>query len=176
VPDDAWYAKAVSFIAAREITTGTGADCFSPESKLTRGQFIVMLMRAYGLSPDLNPEDNFSDAGSTYYTGYLAAAKRLGMSAGIGDNMFAPEKDIARQEMCTLLYNGLKVIGQLPQGDSGKTLDQFSDAKRIDSWAREAMALLVKTGVISGNGGMLNPTSTTTRAEMSQLLYNLLSK
>ena len=63
-----------------------------------------------------------------------------------------------------LLYNALKVIGKLPQGDSGKTLDHFSDAGQIDSWAKEAMTLLVKTGTIGGNAGKLNPTSTTTRA------------
>jgi len=31
-------------------------------------------------------------------------------------------------EMFTLLHNALKLIGQLPEGDSGKTLDQFTDA------------------------------------------------
>ena len=35
--------------------------------------------------------DNFSDAGNTYYTGYLAAAKRLGITAGLGDNLLCPE-------------------------------------------------------------------------------------
>ena len=63
--------------------------------------------------------------------GYLAAAKRLGISAGVGDNLFAPENAITRQEMFTLLYNGLKVIGKLPRGNSGKTLSDFSDAGDI---------------------------------------------
>lgn len=176
VASGAWYAPAVSFIAAREITTGTGSGNYSPEARLSRGQFIVMLMKAYEMAPDANPRENFSDAGGTYYTSYLAAAKRLGISAGIGNNVFAPEKEITRQEMFTLLYNALKVIGQLPQGDSDKMLDHFSDAGKIDSWAKEAMALLVKTGTIGGDAGKLNPTSTTTRAEMAQVLYNLLLK
>lgn len=176
VVPDAWYNKAVSFIAARGITTGTGGGNYSPDAKLTRAQFIVMLMKAYDIAQDANPKDNFFDAGSTYYTDYLAAAKRLGISEGVGNNMFAPEKEITRQEMFTLLYNALKVIGQLPQGDSGKTLDHFIDAGQISSWAKGAMRLLVKTGTISGNTGKLSPTSTTTRAEMAQVLYNLLSK
>lgn len=81
-----------------------------------------------------------------------------------------------QQVLFILLYNALNVIGQLPQGDSGKTLDHFSDVGQIDSWAKEAMKLLVETGTIGGNAGMLNPTSTTSRAEMAQVLYNLLSK
>jgi len=176
VAKDAWYAKAVSFIAARDITTGTGGGNFSPEAKLSRGQFIVMLMKAYGITPDTNPEDNFADAGSTYYTGYLAAARRLGISAGVGNNMFAPEREITRQEMFTLLYNGLKVIGKLPRGNSGKTLSDFSDSGDIAPWAKDAMKLLVETGTVGGSGGKLTPTDTTTRAQMAQVLYSLLSK
>jgi len=177
VADTAWYAPAVSFIAAREITSGTcNGSTYSPEAKLTRGEFIVLMMRAYGIEPDENPTDNFADADDTYYTGYLAAAKRLGITAGVGENKYAPAAQITRQEMFTLLYNALKVIGQLPMGDSGKTVLDFSDAAQISAWAQEAMTLLVETGTVGGNNGMLTPTGTTTRAEMAQVLYNLLGK
>ncbi len=90
--------------------------------------------------------------------------------------MYAPGKEITRQEMFTLLYNALKVIGQLPTGESGKTPTNFTDAGQIASWATEAMTLLVETGTVGGSSGKLNPTGTTTRAEMAQVLYNLLSK
>jgi len=176
VAASAWYNKAVGFIAGRGITAGTGNGNYSSEAKLTRCEFLVMMLRAYGIAPDASPKDNFTDAGSTYYTGYLAAAKRLGITEGVGNNMFAPGKEITRQEMFTLLYNTLKVIKQLPQGDSGKSLSSFSDASDIASWAKEAMALLVETGTIGGNAGKLSPGSTTTRAEMAQVIYNLFSK
>ena len=177
VAANVWYSKAVSFIAARGITEGTGDGNYSPDAKLTRAEFLVMLMRTYGIAPDVNPTDNFADAGNTWYTGHLAAAKRLGISDGVGHNMFAPGKEITRQEMFTLLYNALKLIGSLPEGSSGKTLSDFVDAGDIASaWAKDAMTLLVETGTISGSGGRLSPTSTSTRAEMAQVLYNLLSK
>ncbi|MEL7566115.1 MAG: S-layer homology domain-containing protein [Dehalobacterium sp.] len=176
VASGAWYNKAVSFIAARGITTGTGNGKYSPEAKLTRGEFIVLMMRAYGITPDENPTNNFADAGNTYYTGYLAAAKRLGISSGVGNNTYAPGKEITRQEMFTLLYNALKVIDQLPQDSSGKSLSDFTDVNSVADWAEEAMTLLVKTGTIGGSNGALTPLSTTTRAEMAQVLYNLLGK
>lgn len=176
VPGDAWYAKPVAFIAAREITLGTGDGNFSPEGLLTRGQFIVMLMRAYGIAPDVNFTDNFSDAGDTYYTGYLAAAKRLGISAGVGNNLFAPEREISRQEAFALLYNAQNAVSRLPEDKSGKTLSDFSDAGLLDTWALEAVSHLVETGVVRGSGGKLNPADNMTRAEMAQLLYNLLAK
>ncbi|MGI6141957.1 MAG: S-layer homology domain-containing protein [Caldicoprobacterales bacterium] len=176
VKSNAWYQKAVAFIAAREITKGTGAGKFSPEALLSCGEFIVLLMRAYGIDPDDNPTDNFADAGNTYYTGYLAEAKRLGITKGVGNNLYAPGNNITRQEMFTLLYNVLEVISQLPKGSSGKNISSFADENIIAPWAREAMDYFVKAGTISGSGGKLYPENTSSRAEMAQVLYNLLSK
>lgn len=176
VAPGAWYSKAVSFIAARNITTGTGNGNYSPKAKLTRGEYIVLVMRAYRIAPDENATDNFADAGNTYYTGYLAAARRLRISAGVGNNMFAPGREITRQEMFTLLFNALKVIRQLPQGISGKTLSDFTDAGQIDAWAKEALSFLVKHSVVDGYAGKLSPAHMSTRAEMAQVLYNLLGK
>jgi len=176
VPAGVWHESAVTFLAARDITTGTGDGKFSPDAALTRGQFIVMLMRAYGIEPDASPADNFADAGSIYYTNYLAAAKRLGISNSIGNNLFAPDRKITRQEMFTLLYNALTVIGEFPEGNSGKKLSDFSDASDIAPWASNSMELLVETGTISGSDGKLSPSDSTTRSEMTEVLYNLLTK
>lgn len=175
VSEDAWYGKAVGFIAARDITTGTGNGKFSPDAKLTRGAFLVMVMKAYGIDPVSNGADNFADAGDTWYTDYLAGAKQRGISAGTGNNLFAPDKEITREEMFTLLYNTLKSVEALPQENSGNQLSAFSDAAQVSSWAKEAMTLLVQAGTVSGNNGKLSPATTTTRAEMAQVLLNLLS-
>jgi hypothetical protein len=176
VKDSAWYAKAVSYMAARGITSGTDGDSFSPDAALTRGQFITLMMRAYGISPDANPGDNFADSGDTYYTGYLAAAKRLGIAQGIGGNRFAPGEAITRQDMAAMLYNALKTINRLPQNHTGKNLNDFTDSGTISAYAREAVEYMAEAEVISGSGGKLAPAATTTRAQMTQVLYNLLAK
>lgn len=173
---DAWYREAVNFIAARKITSGTGNGNYSPTNQLTRSEFIVMLMKAYGIEPDKNPSNNFADAGNTYYTNYLAAAKRLGISAGVGNNLFVPDRHITRQEMFTMLYNALKAINRLPEGSDGKHLAGFSDKEDISPWAMEAIQRLVETGTIIGSGGKLLPKETATRAQLAQVLYSLLSK
>jgi len=78
--------------------------------------------------------------------------------------------------MFTLLYNALKLLNRLPGGDSGKTLADFMDGGEIESWAIEALTFLVKSGVVEGSDGCLNPNDTATRAEMAQLFYNLLGR
>ncbi|SMC69885.1 S-layer homology domain-containing protein [Papillibacter cinnamivorans] len=176
VTETDWYYSAVRFIAAREITLGIGNGLYGPAKQITRGEFLVMLMRAYGIEPDTNPADNFSDAGDTYYTNYLAAAKRLGITNGVGNNRFAPEDLISRQDMFTLLYRALDVLGELPQGTGKANLTAYPDAGLIADYAQDAISTFVAAGVVSGSGGMLNPTGLSTRAEMAQILYNLLSK
>ena len=174
VQQDAWYANAVGYVAARGITTGTGNGSFSPNASLTRGQFIVMLLRAFGISPAENLTDNFTDAGNTYYTKYLAAAKQLGIAGGIGNNLFAPDREITRQEMCTLLYHALGLLNRLPEGASGKTMADFLDKADIASWASDAVTAFVKAGVLNGSDDKLLPTGILSRAQMAQIFYNLM--
>ncbi len=180
VSANAWYKKAVDFIAARKITTGTGENQFSPDAKLTRAQFVVLLMNSYAISPEMNKEfdhmDNFNDSGDNYYTDYLLVAKGLGIVNGIGNNLFAPEQEITRQEMFVMLYNALKVIGEVPASWTDKQLSSFNDAVEIADWAEEALSTLVKANIVSGSKNSLNPTASTTRAEIAQVLYNLFSK
>ena len=75
--------------------------------------------------------------------------------------------------MITLLHNALNLIDQPPQGSSDKTLMDFTDAAEVVPWAKDAMSDFVESGVVYGSGGKLNPTSTTTRAEIAQVLYSL---
>lgn len=171
-----WYAGAVDFVAARGITTGTGDNLFSPDATLTRGQFLVMVMRAYGIAPDSSPQDNFADAGNDYYTGYLATAKRLGIASGVGNDCYAPDQAITRQEMCVLLHNALKILGRLPDAKVANQLMDYPDAAEVASWAKDAMTLFVQAGAIHGDAGLLAPADVTSRAQMAQTLYNLMTK
>lgn len=172
----AWYKNAIDFIAARKITTGIDENNFGPNVKLTRAQYLVMIMKAYGIAPADNAAANFADAGNTYYTGYLAKAKELGLSNGDGNNRFGPNKNITRQDMFTLLYRTLDSIGELPSVTNGKKLSDFSDSDQIKTYAQAPMETLAAASIISGNNGKLTPQGTSTRAEMAQVLYNLLSK
>lgn len=75
-----------------------------------------------------------------------------------------------------MLYNALNVIGKLPSGTSGKTLSDFSDAGDIETWAKDAVQLLVETGMVKGDGNRLLPSDNATRAQVVQMFYNLLSE
>jgi len=180
VKEQAWYKNAVDFVVARGITSGTGANRFEPETQLNRADFVVMLMNAY--APDLEKLSgnqqigNFDDAGNTYYTDELLTAKRLGLINGTGQNLFEPELEITRQEMMVILHNMLKILGEVPTPFMNLQLSSFNDADQVADWAEVAIVTFVNSGIVVGYNYNLNPEDFMTRAEIAQILFNLLSK
>ncbi len=165
-----WFYDAVMFVFENGIASGMTSTEYAPDVKVTRAQFVTMLCNAYGIEPRTG--DNFDDAGDTWYTGYLAAVKQLGISTGIGDNKFAPEAEITREQMVTMLYNYLKSIGEVGEVASETT---FADNDSISAWAKEAVAFANENGYVSGKGeNMFDPHGTATRAELAQIFYNIL--
>ncbi|MDR1638880.1 MAG: fibronectin type III domain-containing protein [Clostridiales bacterium] len=174
VPSGAWHEEPIGFLAARGIVSGTGNGFFAPSSPVKRADFLIMIMNAYGLKPDTQPEPNFDDAGSGYWAYYLSAAKRLGIAAGTGSNMFNPAAPITRQDMLVLLYRVLDSLNELPEGIVGRSVDSFGDASELAGYARNAVKLFVETGAIVGDGQSLSPQAQTSRAQAAQTLYALL--
>lgn len=113
VAESTWYSKVVTFIAAREITKGTRGGNFSPEAKLTRGQFMVMLMKAYGIVPDEDAKDNFEDADSIapWANEAMQHLVETGIIRGNGGRL-NPTGIVTRGEMAQVLYN---LLGSLIQ-------------------------------------------------------------
>jgi len=174
---NAWYNEAVGFMSARGIVKGVGGGRFAPEFNVTRADFLIMVMNSYGIELDTTISNNFTDAGSKYYTQYLSTAKRLGLVNGVGNNKYAPEINISRQDMFVTLYRALNKLGELPTDTSGgKSLASFNDAGDTATYARDAMKLFVETGTILGDGTKLTPKATSTRAQAAQILNNLLTK
>ena len=169
-----WYFNAVNFISARQITIGIGENKFAPMDTLSRAQFLVMIMRAYGIEADEVIASNFSDAGDTYYSGYLAAAKRLGISYGIGDNMFGPELSISRQDMFTLYYRTMVILDNFVANSEAASLENFGDFDQVSDYAVESIEKLFSEGIISGMDGNLAPLNYSTRAQIAQMIYNQL--
>ena len=76
--------------------------------------------------------------------------------------------------MFVLLYRLLKIFDDLPVAVQKNTLANFVDADQIDSWALDAMTLFADSMIIQGSGQKINPKETTNRAQMAQVLYNIL--
>jgi len=172
-PSDYYYAPAIFFGARGVIEAGD----LEPKTVLTRGEAIVLIMKAYGIEPLEDAEDNFSDAEGPY-AGYFAKAKAIGLTKGIGNNMVGADVPMTREMMFTLIYNILDIMGELPETDViAKDPTSFSDYSELSDWAVEATSALIEKGIIEGTGNnTLSPKATAVRAEMLTILYRLLNK
>jgi hypothetical protein len=168
-----WAAPAVSYLYSKGIVKGAGDGNFHPTDNVTRGDFILMVTRAFNLTS--YSTDNFPDVPlGVYYYSAVATAKYFGIVTG-SDGKFNPTANLSRQDAMVILSRTLSHKGlSLAQGTAGD-LSSFSDASQVSDYAVTAMASLVKSGVLTGSGGNLNPKSMITRAEMAVILYRVLT-
>ncbi|WP_379140532.1 glycoside hydrolase family 3 N-terminal domain-containing protein [Paenibacillus sp. sgz500992] len=167
-----WAKQAIEVLASKGVIQGTSDTTFAPNAKIKRADFIVLLVKALGLTEVAG--DNFADVKSTaYYAEAIGIAKKLGIVQGKGGNVFEPEANITRQEMMALATRALGAAQiHLEQG-SAADLTRFDDITKIAPFAVEDIATLVKNGIVSGNGTLVNPLGTATRAEASVMIYKM---
>ena len=98
-----YFYNAVLWAMENGITTGTGADAFSPNAKVSRAQTVTFLYRA-AASPT-SGSSSFGDvSGDAYYAKAVAWANENGITSGTGNGKFSPNADCTRAQIVTLLY------------------------------------------------------------------------
>lgn len=169
-----WAIPSINFLHTYDVVKGKGKKRFQPNDTLKRGDFVLMLARAFNFQ--LNGSASFPDVPrNSYYAGAIAAAKSLGLVKGAGQNgSFRPEDKITRQEAATILYRVLQREQNLSAADLGY-LTAFSDAGQIDTYAQTALATLIRDGVFEGSSGRLYPYSPLTRAQMAVILHRAIT-
>lgn len=107
VDSGTYYASAVAWAVSQGITSGTGADMFSPDEICTRAQIVTFLWRING-SPAASVSSRFSDVDNgAYYAAAVAWAVQNGVTVGTGTNTFAPDTTCTRAQVVTFLFRAL---------------------------------------------------------------------
>lgn len=168
VPFHNWAADAVAFVSAHELFNGTSETTFSPEASMTRSMLAVVLHNLEN-NPSQRITNSFSDVSSTWYTEAVCWAVDRGIVTGYPDGTFGPEAPITREQLAVMLwrYAGSPI--------STGSFSSFTDADEISDYAVTAMRWAVENGVMNGKGGgILDPKGTATRAEVAQMLQNMM--
>ncbi len=168
-----WAYPAIDYLYEQNIVTGTSGNNYSPGANIKRGDFILMLYRAYDLNATVT--GNFKDVSSSkYYYKAIGVAKALGIAKGDDTGKFNPEAPLSRQDACVFLDRTLDVINKsLPDGTAAN-LSTFTDKNKIKSYAQIPVATLVRANIITGYSGppkTFKPEGNLTRAEMAVILY-----
>ena len=170
-----WAAASVDFLYDGGVTTGTSATTYGPSLSITRGDFVLMLYRAFNLSA--NATDGFKDVPSnSYYAQAISVAKALGIAQGSDDGRFNPTAPLTREDAMVFLYRTLNRTGRTIASASTAYLNRFSDGGSTSGYAQESVAALAQAGIIQGDtNGRLNPKGSLTRAEMAVILHRVLT-
>jgi hypothetical protein len=167
-----WARNQIEVLASKGIIDSTEGESFYPAESITRADYLMMLVRTLGLSADFN--ENFDDikTENVYYK-EIGAARKLGITSGIGGNKFNPAAPISRQDMMVLTERALSSLKKISRKGSPAELERFADKDAIAAYAASSMASLAREGLIKGSGGKINPLSHTTRAEAAVFLYRI---
>ena len=145
-----WAKDAINYVTDKGLMNGTGSNTFSPNASTTRGMLMTVLARYAG-------ED--TAGGATWYEKGMNWAKAKGVSDGTN-----PTVNITREQLVTMLY---RYAGSPAANGS---LDSFSDAASVNSYAANAMQWAVANGIVNGLNGKLNPQNNATRAQVAAIL------
>ena len=169
---DAYAKEAIGILASKGLYNWIEGDMFNPGRNITRAEFLYLVINALNLHVDLG--GSFSDVSvKDFYCESARVAKKLGVSNGIGDNKLGPNLEITRQDMCTLVVRALKAAGRNPPKATASDLNNFKDAGSVSDYAKESMAILVKSGIIVGYNNMLYPKGKFDMQQAATVIYRL---
>ena len=162
-----WYHEAVDYVIVNKLFSGTSADTFMPDLAMTRAMFVTVLHRMDG-KPAPEAKAAFTDvAEDMWYSDAVAWASENGIVNGIGNNLFAPDQNVTREQVMALLMRYAKFKGM----DVSKRADlsEFADADTVSPWALESVQWAVGEGLIKGCSDGLKPQDGCTRAQAAAI-------
>ncbi len=110
VNPDSVHAPNIFGAAQAGITLGTTETTFAPERLITRAEVASLLARAFELDPvDQGPFDDV-DSGNVH-AGNINAVFQAGITTGVTDSTFEPDRTLNRAQMSSLLIRALDSVG-----------------------------------------------------------------
>ena len=162
---------AVKWAISKDITKGTSATTFSPNSSCTRAQIVTFLWRAAG-KPTVSASarcpftDVYPSMGSDYYNAILWAVSK-GITTGTSTTTFSPNATCTRGQIVTFLwrYEGKPL--------AGTSRNPFTDVKTsMGNDFYSAILWAANRGVASGTTSTaFSPNSTCTRGQAMTFIY-----
>ena len=168
IPTD-WAKEGICFVIENGLMVGTTSTTFAPKDTLTRAMLVTVLYRMAG-SPAVDAPSGFTDvADGQWYSDAIAWAAANGIVNGVGGNKFAPSEPVTREQLAAIFFRYAKA--EAPEAD---VLSGYPDAEAISTYARDAMAWAVSTGLVTGSkeadGTYLVPQGLAAREQAAAIL------
>jgi len=168
VKSDSYYADAVEWAVEKGITHGASATVFAPESTCTRGQVAAFLWRAKG-SPEPSIQNCFDDidVSNPFYKAILWAYENE-VTAGAGENTFAPDEPCTNAQVVTFLW---RANGR----PNAVRSDTIASGYQDDAYYKEAVAWADSVGLFYGIGKNFEPYAASPRSDIVTYIYRFMN-
>lgn len=144
------------------------AESFRPEDRITREEFLKLLIGVMNLQTAANGAD-FNDVNKNeWYYPYICTAVNQSIVTGMDNGNFGIGMPITRQDMAVMAKRALDKAGKA----GGSTdISKYGDKDEIADYAKDAAGSLTALGVMNGSdGGMFKPYNNATRAEVAKII------
>lgn len=169
VEKGSWYETAVTYVVENNLFNGISETEFAPGGNMTRAMLVTVFYRLE------NPQGksykhSFTDvADGEWYENAVAWASENGIVNGISETEFAPNDNITREQMITVIFRYAKMKGY--DITASTEISQYTDADDVSDWALEAVKWAISTELITGTSyTILSPKATTIRAQVAIIL------
>ena len=151
-----WQYKAAKAVYDKGYMTGTGSlngrVLFTPNLEINRSQFVTALYSMEG-KPAVTYKQQFSDVKSSdWFAKPVTWASNNGIVAGNPDGTFGINGKATREQLALMFYKYAQYKNYDVSVKASTTLDKFTDAGKVSSWAVTAIKWAVERGIISGQG------------------------
>lgn len=166
-----WAKEGIAYLTEKEILQGREAGKFYPNDTMKREEFTKVLTLAFDLSGE-GEAPVFTDVPEdAWFHPFVARAAASGVVTGYGDS-FGAGQPITRQDAAVMIYRAAQKDGKTFETDGSAA--GFADEASIADYAKEAVEVLSRSGVINGvSESEFAPERYITRAEAAKLIYLL---
>lgn len=174
VDDGNGHIQNINRVTALGLMQGTGKNRFGPAETMERCMLVTVLYRLEG-EPKASANSGFSDVSSgSYYAKAVSWAAKNEIVKGVGNGRFAPEQNLTREEIVTLLYRYAVFKGY--DVSDAQSLSSYQDRKTVSSYAVKPMQWAVATGIMKGETATtINPGNNAKREQLATFLIRFLS-
>lgn len=169
--DTHWGKEAIDYVVGRGLVFGTSETTFAPNTAMTRGMLVTALGRLAEVDIKLYTTNSFTDVkADSVFRPYIEWACKKGIVQDIGNQQFAPDRAITREEIAVIFANYAKSTDyKLPVTREAIT---YADASSIGSAYKTAVTAMQQSGImVGGADNNFSPKANATRAEVSSMLY-----
>jgi len=168
VDRNAWYHDGLHYVVEEGLMQGMSSTSFAPNTATSRAMIVTILWRLEG-SPMVDSAMRFEDvAAGAWYTEAIRWAAATGIVTGYSEKAFGPNDSITREQMAAILYRYAQYKGYAL---SGSSIQSYTDAANVSSWAKDAMEWACGSGLIQGSSNLLDPQGDAIRAQSATILH-----